>query len=346
MGGMKKSTIHGIILIVISLCVTFLGLEIALRIYHGMLVESPQKIGRMKYHARLGWMPRPGQFGISVISNVDESGLRSNGRTIPDTQKPILAVGDSFTFGDEVEDSETWPAQLEGILNQPVLNAGVGAYGIDQAVLRAELLIDRYHPRVVILPFIYDDIKRTQYSYYPWGRGPKPYFALANGSLVLRNVPVPEQGRDHGRNFRSLRGALGYSFLAGFVMRRIAPRWWHNLPKMEAIRAHDDGEEVSVALLTRLDGLTRHRGGQFIAIALATNGRIGDNVGLPQFVERARKKGIQVLDLAMETLKLSPDEFEKRFRPHGHYSPAMNEWVADRIATFLYESGMVKRPNG
>ena len=34
-------------------------------------------------------------------------------------------------------------------------------------------------------------------------------------------------------------------------------------------------------------------------------------------------------------LKLSPEEREHLFSSSGHYSPAMNAWVADRIAGFL-----------
>ena len=53
---------------------------------------------------------------------------------------PILAVGDSFTFGDEVNDGQTWPAQLQLLTGRRVLNGGVSGYGFDQIVLRAEQL--------------------------------------------------------------------------------------------------------------------------------------------------------------------------------------------------------------
>ena len=149
-----------------------------------------------------------------------------------------------------MEDSETWAAHLEEILNKRVLNAGVGAYGIDQAFLRAELLLDKYDPDVVILSFISDDINRTEYSYYPYGGGWKPYFEYGDGSLILRNVPVPQQPAPRGsHSFQTLRRALGYSFLANAVLDRIAPQWWHNFHDIE--RIHNDGENVSVDLLVR-----------------------------------------------------------------------------------------------
>jgi hypothetical protein len=327
---MKKSTVQGIGLAVLSVCLTLASLELAIRIHRGS--------GRMAYHSRLGWIPRPGQSGSGWTSIVDASGVRSNGRSISTASRPILAVGDSFTFGDEVEDSDTWPAHLEKILNKRVLNAGVGAYGIDQAFLRAELLLDKYDPDVVILSFISDDINRTEYSYYPFGRGWKPYFDYGNGSLILRNVPVPQEPVPRVfRSFQTLRRVLGYSFLADAVLDRIAR------PDIE--RIHQDGDNVSVDLLVRMDRLAKDRRGQFIAIALPTNGRIGDNARLPNLVKRVREKGVEVLDLSTEMMKLQPSHFQNLFLPGGHYSPAMNRWVAEHIAAFLQERGIDILPN-
>ena len=345
---MRKSTVYGIITVALSVFLTTMGLELAFRIHHEKvfqfksLTAEPLKQGkRMTYHPLLGWIPSPGRYGIDWTSNVDASGLRSNGRSISSTSRPVLTVGDSFTFGDEVEDSETWAAHLEKVLNRRVLNAGVGAYGIDQAVLRAELLLDEYNPDVVILAFISDDINRTELSYYPFSRGWKPYFELANGSLIPRNVPVPDNLAP--RRFQSLRGILGYSLLANAVLRRTAQRWWQDRPAIG--RVHNHGETVSVELIARLDSVAKTRGGQFIAVALATNGRIGTNVRLPNVIRRAREKGIKVLDLSTETLKLPADQLQNLFRPGGHYAPSMNHWVADRIAAFLYEGGMPRPAN-
>jgi len=254
-------------------------------------------------------------------------------------------VGDSFTFGDEVEDEESWPAQLEKILNKRVLNAGVGAYGVDQAFLRAEVLLDKYDPDVVILSLISDDINRTEYSNYPYGRGWKPYFEYENGALVLKNVPVPESlaPRRH-RRFQSVRHALGYSALADAVFDRLAPRWWRDLPLVEKV--HHDGDRVSVDLLVRLDGLARSRRSRFVAVALATNGLVGNNARLPNLVKGAREKHVEVLDLSTELLEGQESALQKRFRPAGHYAPALNRWVAERIAAFLQGRGALSEAAG
>ena len=330
---MRKSVAYGIVSAAMSVCLTTLGLELAVRVYRAGLLQP----GGPEYHPRLGWIPKPGQVrNDGWTSNVDECRVRSNGRSIATASRPILAVGDSFAFGDEVDDGETWPAYLEEILNKRVINAGVGGYGIDQAFLRAELLLDEYDPDVVILSLISDDINRTELSHYSYGRGWKPYFEYEDGALVLRNVPVPPQEQEPiARSFQALHRVLGYSVLADAVFNRIAREWWQDLPAKGQI--HHDGEEIGVELLVRLASLTKSRRGQFIAIALATNGRIGGNARLPNFVRRARENGVEVLDLSTEVLKLLPSEQRSLFRRGGHYSPAMNRSVAEHIAAFLRE---------
>jgi len=65
------------------------------------------------------------------------------------SSKPIITVGDSF-LGVKVNDDETWPARLEQELNVPVLNGGVGCFGIDQSYLQLKILLEKYKPRLAI----------------------------------------------------------------------------------------------------------------------------------------------------------------------------------------------------
>ncbi len=338
---MKKAAFQGAGLVIASVCLSLGLIEAVLRISRGKLLDSSsvtaereQSQGRMSFDPHLGWVPRSSQEA-GWSAHVDSLGFRRGEGQPQPTGQTILAIGDSFTFGDEVEDGESWPARLEARLNAPVLNAGVGAYGIDQAVLRGEQLLDTYHPGVVILPVISDNINRTEFSYYPYGRGAKPYFLLDHDTLTLRNDPVSPAKMPV--RFGGARHLLGYSHVAGIVFSRLAPSWWLGLPEIQHV--HGDGDAVSAALLIRFDSVARAHGAKFVAVALATNGHIGDKTDrLPALVQRVRARGVKVFDLSAEIGKRSPAELRNAFRPRGHYSPEMNAWVADRIALFLRDS--------
>jgi hypothetical protein len=113
------------------------------------------------FDAELGWVPKPNvqvrSWGTTETT-VLADGTRSNGREIRDLADPILAVGDSFTFGAQVSDWETWPAQLENLSGRRVVNGGVDGYGVDQSFLRTRRLLSRYPISNVIFSFIPDDI--------------------------------------------------------------------------------------------------------------------------------------------------------------------------------------------
>lgn len=78
----------------------------------------------------------------------------------------ISTYGDSFTFGDEVENDETFPYFLSQLTNSNVINYGVSAYGTDQALRKLENnLRHGQKTDIVVLEFIQDSIKRNMNMY-------------------------------------------------------------------------------------------------------------------------------------------------------------------------------------
>ena len=202
---MKRHTQFAIATAALTLGVMLVGPELLLRVYNGklwgvesLLRENLAQTPRAEYDQNLGWVPAKGHHfrPPQERSHVNELGLRSNGPLSlspdpKDSRNVILAVGDSFTFGDRVSDHETWPAQLERLTGRQVLNAGVFGYGVDQAYLRAVALLETYDTDLVVLALINDDINRTELSYFS---GWKPYFEWVDGDLLSRNIPVPRSG--------------------------------------------------------------------------------------------------------------------------------------------------------
>jgi len=140
----------------------------------------------------LGHVPRAGATatvasGAPVTIGAD--GLRISGEDLASNEGTILAVGDSYTYGEDVGDTDAWPAQLQKLTGRRVLNGGVTGYGFDQIVLRTERLTEKYKPSVAIVSFIADDIRRTEMRRLWWYD--KPWFAIEDDRLVLKGVPVP-----------------------------------------------------------------------------------------------------------------------------------------------------------
>ena len=324
-----------------AVAITFLVLELGLRLYHGEVFDFVSELrptpnvvhtSRADYHPQLGWVPSVGVTDRAKMETVTNDGLRSNGANVRSTGRPILTVGDSFTFGNEVPDSAMWPAQLGRLLDVPVLNGGVFAYGVDQAFLRATTLLEAHNPTWVVLAFIKDDVNRTQFSYYSaW----KPYYQFDRGELLLRNTPVPRLPAPKPR-LAWLRTALGHSLLASALARRYAEGWWYY---GTILRQHSDGVAVATELVSRLRQVVQAKDARLLVLALSTGGRIGSNEGMPAIVNGMRRQGIEVLDLVSEVEAMVAEGEADLFMPGGHYSPRLNGWVAGQVAKYVDSVG-------
>jgi hypothetical protein len=118
----------------------------------------------------VGYAPTDGTFvirepGWNNATITIRQGLRINPKFDPSApNNPILAVGDSFVFGYQVSDDETWPALLEKRLNRRVVNGGVSGYGSLAAVLRAEQLLKQQPYSLIILSILIDeDLRRDRW---------------------------------------------------------------------------------------------------------------------------------------------------------------------------------------
>lgn len=90
-------------------------------------------------------------------------------RGIPRDGIPAVALfGDSYTFGDEVDDDSTSAAALERLIDAPVLNYGVRGFGPDQSVLKFERLAGkRMLPGIAVLIIMHENIRRVVNSFRP-----------------------------------------------------------------------------------------------------------------------------------------------------------------------------------
>jgi hypothetical protein len=98
----------------------------------------------------------------------------------------VALFGDSYAYGDEVDDNSTTAAALERLIKAPVLNYGVLGFSPEQAVLKFERLAKRQQmPKVAVLVIMHENIRRVVNSFRPANAtrgfdtrmGLKPYIA-------------------------------------------------------------------------------------------------------------------------------------------------------------------------
>ena len=107
----------------------------------------------------------------------------------------IACVGDSYTFGEGVEDDGTWPAQLAVQLAQlrpqsqfEVMNFGVNSYDTRQEARCLESRVLPYAPDLVILSFFLNDAAIRglgEFAGHEYGRPPVLYRALTTREPFL-----------------------------------------------------------------------------------------------------------------------------------------------------------------
>jgi GDSL-like Lipase/Acylhydrolase family len=291
---------------------------------------------RGEKHPILGYVPQAGVHGVNTWAkepvSIGDAGIRSNGASRRVADRPLtLAVGDSFTFGDGVGDDQTWPAHLEELAEARVVNAGVPGYGVDQAVLRAEILAARFRPDVIVLGLIHDDILRAEMAVRAGVY--KPTFAIENGELRL-TLPT-ENEAVYGKRYDSwrrrlepLRAVLGYSFVVHHVMHRLFPEFW--ISGDYSIRAHDDGLAVSCRLMSRFAAIPRARKALLIEYTpheIRWDARPAD---LDALARCAEAEGIEVVDV-YPTLKrtIATGKADLKDLYSGHMSAEGNRLVAE-----------------
>jgi hypothetical protein len=347
-GRSPRSWLPAFALALLSLAGTLVAAEIVLRVRKGAGLSHPDPTHAVRligaaypasYDATLGYAPTPGArvelAGAPVA--IDARGLRENGNEPPPPEQPsVLAVGDSFTFGDEVDDRSTWPSSLERRLGQRVWNGGVFGYGLDQIALRAEQLAPSLAPSVLVVSMIPDDVSRCEDSYR---FAHKPWFQLEGSGLALRNVPVPRPDAPPPGD-STLRRLLAHSFLWDLVLRRLDPLGW---PLRGSVRVQRDGGAVAAALVDRFADVASQRGMRLLLVAgwhPAAHTDLLDPVR-----ERARARGIELLELQpllAREIETHSGDWSSLFHVAvryggraGHMTPQGNDMVAAAIAERL-----------
>lgn len=359
-----------IVLVVLSAFVAFMVVEITLRVSDGQSIleftnylhdqtDTINTLQNSEYHPVLGWTLKenihvtqffpgfPEQGDFHKFTTTGAYGIRMHGFDIePPPEDAFLAVGDSFTAGSEVAGNETWPAYLENLIGTPVINAGVGGWGADQIVLRAEQLIPVVNPIGIVVSFLADDILRNRNRTF--GGINKPYFTVDNGVLTPHNIPVPRYSANI-RDMGYIRLLTGYSYVTTELLKAYAPDLWNERFTQIYNFVDNDPVGVTCALVRRLKRRADEVGTQVFIIIQHGLGRVAKRDAAPahgsQVVDCVRAMGIRVLDTWEHYQKVKRVRGVKGLQEftvmhqnntvYGHCSPEGNRFVAELIRVNL-----------
>jgi hypothetical protein len=229
-------------------------------------------VGIYQPHPTRGWSIKPLSTS-APSSDTHYTSNRQGYRALYDfANKPdkyqVLIVGDSFTFGDEVDDRYTWPHLLQQQnSNLNVFNMAGTGYGTDQMLITLEEEISTYRPDLVIAAFIEDDLHR---STLPFRDYKKPRFLLSeNGALHLSNTPIgsiPEV-----LNEIADKGSFSYSPIQSINLLNILT---HKLTPMGLSVCSSACWQLNTAIFEKMQKLTSEYNGEFLMIYLPHSNEI------------------------------------------------------------------------
>ncbi len=277
------------------------------------------------YDPLVGWKPKPGYQSDNI--RVNSRGVRSD-REYPLEKTPdslrVVIVGDSFTWGEDVRNEDTFAAQLENLLSgSEVINLGVHGFGTDQQLLRLQREGLAYSPDVVMLVFFEGNITRNVLGFRDYG---KPQFLLDNDQLVLLNSPVLTR-----EEFRRMEVSLPRFWIGKLLINA----WMDIITATKLYPPLEEWErwKITSAILAEARRTSESVGAKFLL------GYIADSESLqPAEIERvmeawAADSGTGFINFS-DVFRARPDE-EWSLIYQGHLTPYGNKLTAETIAAKL-----------
>lgn len=290
----------------------------------------------LRFHDELGYVPRA-EFDATLNTSlwpnkqltITADGFRDNGARIARSNDDILVVGDSYTFGEQVGNDETWPACLQRMLNRRVDNGGVTGYGAAQALRRATVEMgERRYADIVLSIVVGDDFARDR-MIYKWGR-PKPAVVSSDQGLGWSKVGDPTlEGTIFNPKIPSPVTVALYENLMIFAMvvDKIAPQIAY--PWVAFEREHPDAAPVEAIIPWTLNKFVDAAGER--AVLLLQYWQYLDNEHMLQERANIRELAEQLPIRLIDTYEALREE-DSADVWNGHHTPYGNQLVCRELA--------------
>ena len=290
---------------------------------------------------------KPWQFTIRTF---DENSFRNHPQVNVDRlrlkSKPIITLGDSFTFGGDVNDEESWPFHLEQLSGYPILNAGVNRYGLDQSFLQLNRIIKSgLRPKAVILSITPLNVSRTTLTHLIATTSlkprAKPYFLPLEDSNLELHLSSPETFKPNYK-LGPARNILGKSALVHSILSLISFKYWYGIPAPELgvspYRTNVSSIKLSCSILKKIKQLSDQY--RFIFVALIQDyHQTGDQVyrsseltqGIIPCLSNENVHTIESSNYLKPLFESSPSEYHTLFFPGSHMTNRGNLMMAKLV---------------
>ena len=296
---------------------------------------GPNQYSFDRYDSATGWRTRSNIRNLRVFGgkelNTNADGFRGTRdfSVKKDTAKTrILLLGDSFTFGEDVSDDETYAHHLEQLLpNVEVLNLGVHGYGHDQMLALLTDVGVRYKPDVVLLGFVAADMSRNTLRFRDYA---KSWYTLNGDSLVRRGTPVatPEE-------------ILRWDWVRPRTID-LGSAIWERIQSARSRRAAQ--EAITSALLANIIGVTLSVGAQPLIVYLPDNSELADTVSVPQMEQWLHVECLRLQQTPCSSVRPYMQAHRAQATStavRGHWNAEEHRAAAGAIAALLVSAALV-----
>jgi len=321
----------------VFLALVVLGAEGLWRLYEPDYLVSTR--GLHVFSRRYGWTPRKATSLVVDGKQVSLNARGYRGRELS-AQKPwgrrrVIVLGDSIAFGLDVSDEETFTHLLD--VRDNGLEAGnlaVQGYGSGQELLVLTREGLRYDPDVVVLAFcLSNDFADAVLPVALYdGRTPRPRVRLVDDRLVfddsnLQLAPPQRVLQWLGDNSHLYNRS---SALGAAIEPPALPHWRER--RHEALRDKDYVLRLTLALIRRMNAVSRERGAAFLVAVFPTEfAWRGESWLSAALISSLESDGIAVVDIAARLRALGLSFGEVALDPIGHLNPAGHSLASDVI---------------
>ena len=250
----------------------------------------------------------------------------------------ILALGDSFTFGQGVRFEECYPQQLERELSSgepsreiQVINAGKPAANTEWEVAYLERRGERYDPDLVLVQFYSNDIEVREYADDPGTPG-TDHPAMRRINRFFARSYILFFLRDHCDRLVMKIGRWADAEIPQDYLAALAER----------VRQDDPGWRRCLQAFDRLAGWSKEQAVPLAVVLFPHPGEAHPGVTYlhQRLAEQLERKGIACLDLREMVNRIPPGV--QLAHPFDHHpSPTYYKAAARRIARFLREERLL-----